>query len=267
MENSDLNYFVTGLKSVIKSEWPSQEKFAEGVTSKVNLSNVLRLQRGASHEMRKNLAARAGLTVEEVIALGKAMLRPEADISKDTTEPSSSGIPFNDDELSTMSSAELNSKMGGYLSVITDQMMFYAKQVGATFNLLTEERNRINENLHEQLKITNSIEESIKVVSRDLRIVYFNQACVSGDFIFIGDSCVGDSCGQCGGGCIAEKVFASGKPAQSLVENNGSWLYLTAHPMKSGIGIIDRVVVVSRELNLIHLLEESGWECRPKKKK
>lgn len=267
MENSDLNYFVTGLKSVIKSEWPSQEKFAEGVTSKVNLSNVLRLQRGASHEMRKNLAARAGLTVEEVIAIGKRKLHPEADEPKVTTEPSSSGIPFNADELSAMRSAELNRKVGWYSSEIIDKMMAHAKQVGATLNMLTEERNRIQELLLLEQKIANTIEEAIKVVNRDLRIVYCNQAYVSMNPDFFSDDCAGSLCEQCKTGCIAEKVFTAGKPDRSLVERNGSWIYLTAYPMKSEIGIIDHVVIVSREMNLFQMLEEQGWECHPKKKK
>ena len=89
-----MEYFIAGLKSVIKSDWPSQEKFAEGVTSKVNLSNVLRGERGTSLDMRRKLAAKAGLTVEDVIALGKGKPVLKQICQMIPAEPGSQAISF-----------------------------------------------------------------------------------------------------------------------------------------------------------------------------
>lgn len=42
MENREVDFFISGLKSVIKNNWPSQEKFAEGITSKASRNKALR---------------------------------------------------------------------------------------------------------------------------------------------------------------------------------------------------------------------------------
>ena len=68
---NNVDAFITGLKMVIRNSWPTQEEFAKGVTSKVNMSNILRGTGGTSYKMRKALAARAGVTVEDVVALGQ----------------------------------------------------------------------------------------------------------------------------------------------------------------------------------------------------
>ncbi len=109
MTNANTDPFIVGLRKVIKTTAPSQEKFAEGVTSKVNLSNVLRGHSGTSLKMREKLARKAGMTVEEVISVGKRSTLPGI----------TSGVDFGADPLNTfgkvaeMSATEILNKVGG----------------------------------------------------------------------------------------------------------------------------------------------------------
>jgi len=263
MEKDDIEYFIAGLKSVISGQWPSQEKFAEGVTSKVHLSNVLRGTSGTSLDMRRKLAAKAGFTIEDVIALGKRRLHPEADTVEDTAEPDSQAVAFSSDELIDMNSSDLLSKVSDYSSEIADQMMAHAKLVAGSAKALAEERNRLLKLFRREQAVSNSIGEAIKVVNKKYNIGYCNRAYSERYKQVEGDHCSKDNCISCRGACLAGKVFATGKPEQSLVEDNGSWFYKTAYPIPSPNGIIDAVVVVSREMDtLLELMREAGWECK-----
>jgi len=263
MENDDNQYFLNGLKTVIRRDWPTQEEFAKGVTSKVNLSNILREQTGTSQSMRQALAKKAGMTVEDVIAIGKGA----AQLTSAGTRPgdvknSSPGAPFGVGELSEMSSSLLLSKISDYSLDVTEQMATQAKTMVATIRALVEERNRVLRLWQREQKVSNSIDEAIKVVTKKFNIGYCNRAYSERYQQEEGDHCSEDHCISCKGACLAGKVFITGKSEHSLVEDGGCWFYKTAYPIPSPTGIIDNVVVVSREIDtLVELMREKGWEC------
>lgn len=77
IEQHDMNkettqYFVSGLKVAIERSGMSQTEFSNGVTSKTNLSNILRGKVGTSDDMKSKLASKAGLDTAEIVALGRA---------------------------------------------------------------------------------------------------------------------------------------------------------------------------------------------------
>lgn len=267
MEESDLDYFVAGLKSVIKHNWPSQEKFAEGVTSTVNLSKVLTGKSGTSLDMRRKLAAKAGMTVENVIALGKGKSVLETDMSKVTDEPGSQAIFFDADDLEDTGASDLLNKVANYSSEIADQMLAQAKLVAASAKALAVERNRLLKLYRKEQAVSNSINEAIKVVNKDYKIAHCNRTYTERYQQVEGNHFSEDNCISCKGTCLAGKVFATGKPEHSLVDEGGSWVYKTAYPILTQSGTIDGVAVVSREIDqLLELMREMGWECNFKGK-
>lgn len=84
--DNDMQAFILGLKTIIRTNWDSQEEFAKGVTSKVNMSNILRGVGGTSFKMRQALPAKAGMTMEDVINIGKSKSKPiDSHVDKNTT--------------------------------------------------------------------------------------------------------------------------------------------------------------------------------------
>ena len=166
-----------------------------------------------------------------------------------------------------MDSSDLLSKVADYSSEIADQMMAHAKLVAASAKALAEERNRLLKSFRKEQAVSNSIDEAIKVVNKNYKIAYCNRAYTERYQQVEGDLCSKENCISCKGACLAGKVFATGKPEHSLVEDNGSWFYKTAYPILTPNGTIDAVVVVSREIDtLLELMREMGWECNFKGK-
>jgi hypothetical protein len=64
-------YFIKGLRIAIKSSGRTQKEFAQGVTSPVNLSRILRKTSGLSEDMANALAKKAGSDVMGIARIGE----------------------------------------------------------------------------------------------------------------------------------------------------------------------------------------------------
>lgn len=71
MNPETTRFFIEGLKVAIDRTGMSHTEFALGITSKSNLSNILRYKVGTSDKMKTALAKKAGLDVAEIVALGQ----------------------------------------------------------------------------------------------------------------------------------------------------------------------------------------------------
>jgi len=87
MDINEDKCFRAGLRVAIKQSGIKQGAWSEGVTSPVNLSNILRNKVGLSRQMIEALAEKAGMSVAEIIELGK-----EKDSTEQAPEPTSKQV-------------------------------------------------------------------------------------------------------------------------------------------------------------------------------
>lgn len=71
MNEESVKYALVGLRCHIKSSGVKQHVFAEGVTTPEHLSKILNFKAGASAEMIRRLAQKAGLEPTDLVLLGK----------------------------------------------------------------------------------------------------------------------------------------------------------------------------------------------------
>jgi len=257
MKDDDMKNFISGLKTVIRRSWPTQEEFAAGITSKVNMSNILRGRSGTSQPMRHALAEKAGMTVEDIIALGKG--DPSIDTRFEPKEKQST-VFVDSFNLSSMSSSDLLSATADYTLRITDRFMNTAKDIGETVKTLVDERNRLVTRLAQEQAVINSINSAIKVVDRNFTIIYCNRAYTELYHLGEDDSCKDSSCCPDTGECITATVFKTGKPAKVLVTYEDKLYCYSGYPVFSSSGIVMHVVIVSELTEeYITIFMAKGW--------
>jgi len=257
MKDDDMKNFISGLKTVIRRSWPTQEEFAAGITSKVNMSNILRGRSGTSQPMRHALAEKAGLTVEEIISLGKGESPMDTRYEPKAKVPPSFIDAF---KLSDMTSSDLLSAAAEFNLSITDKFLQMAKDIGETVKTLVSERNRLVTRLAQEQSVINSINSAIKVVDRNFTIIYCNRAYTELYHLGEDDSCKDSSCCPDTGECIAATVFKTGKPAKVLVTYEDKLYCYSGYPVFSSSGIVMHVVIVSELTEeYITIFMAKGW--------
>lgn len=234
--------FVVGLKQVIQSKGISQKAFAEGVTSKVNLSNILNNKGGASSSMREKLSKKAGMSIEDVIAAGKQAV---TGATPEVANASSFG------PADTMTTSEVLNRASELNMDITKQIMQYTGNVTAALSALSNERDRLLHELSDEQSVLNSIGDSIKVVDRDLQILQCNRANTEKKQQRAGDYCREDDCQLCDDGCMAEKVFLGGKPEYAINFKDSTTESRVAYPMLGPTGSVAKVIIMTRDITVM----------------
>ena len=130
-----ISYFAKGLKAVIYQNFPSQKEFADGVTSPVNLSNILRGKVGTSEKMEQKLSKKAGMTVEQVINIGKK----RSGITETLPKTNNPELP-QDEEISLMSASELSVLVHEHNMELINFGMAYAKTTSKLIEGLIADR-------------------------------------------------------------------------------------------------------------------------------
>ncbi len=256
MTKDEVKYFLAGLKMVIKRSWPTQGEFAQGVTSKVNLSNILRGNSGTSKVMVKKLADRAGMSVDELVEMGKGTARTrKSDYSPVITQSVVPAIKVTP----VMSSSELFSQTGDYSLQITENLMAHAKSVNTSIKGLVEDRERLQKLVEYQQHMINYLAHSVKVINPDKTIDYCNPYYPEHFNVATGSNCADTDCSWCQGECMVEYVFSEGKSVRKVIQEGGSWFVRIAHPIFSPTGKIMKVIVVTQPLdNILQLIKEAG---------
>jgi len=256
MTKDEVQYFLAGLKTVIKRSWPTQGEFAEGVTSKVNLYNILRGNSGTSKVMVKKLADRAGVSVDELIEMGKDTVRTRKDDRSPLTIQS--GVPAIT-VTPEMSSSELFSQTADYSLQITENLMAQAKSVNLSIKGLVKDRERLQKLMEYQQHMINYLAYSVKVINPDKTIDYCNPYYPEHFNVAVGSSCADTDCSWCQGECMIEGVFSTGKSVHKVIQEGGSWFLRMAHPIFFPTGKIMKVIVIMQPLdNVRQLIKESG---------
>jgi len=242
--------FITGLKKIIKIEWETQEEFAKGVTSKVNMSNILRGAVGTSQKMRDALATKAGLTVEEVVDLGRKTLRSGIMPSRPAIQPS---------EMHELTGSEIHGRIHECSRALQEEFNFYHTAMTNAVTGLVQERDDLISLVHQERATLNAISDRVKVVDADLNIIACNRACTEKYMQVIGDKCEVAGRKMCEGSCIAKKAFRSGKVERKLSVDGDAVETCAAYPMVDPDGTVGRVTVVTGSLSdFMEAFKEQG---------
>lgn len=251
--------FIAGLKTIIRTSWPTQEEFAEGVTSKVNLSNVLRGKGGTSYSMRKALAQKAGMSVDAVMKIGRAVeqtphatladILPRISADRDETEQLPFGGSIND-IMTTASEFTLG---------LQNNITSYAKSMLAIVRDITTERDKLVELLAREQLVCNTMDEAIKLVSKDKRTIYANRSMMEKFQDTPGDDCTQESCLQ-----LLDEVLGTGKVIRRLVIHDLGTLFVTGYPITDRKWQVTHVlIVVQMGDGWMRFLQEQGWTPPP----
>ena len=261
----EIRYFIAGLKKIIRTSWPTQEEFSRGVTSEVNMSNILRGNTGTSATMRQALAQKAGMSIEEVIELGKASLNGEPILNKNIVTPAI--MNNNQDEESYFYGGSITDILNNIadLSVeMHNNLSNYTKSMTSMTRNLIEERDKLVKLLAQEQAIFNALPGLIKIVNRDMQVVSVNRAMLEKYQVTPGDTCYQDNCALCGGvhdNCIVKQVFQRGKPIRRILHGEqNKWCIMSAFPITDPTWQVEKVVIYyTLGEQLEKLFTDNGW--------
>jgi len=261
--DDNIENFILGLKQYIKNSDMTQEEFAKGVTSKVNISNILRRTSGTSVSMRQALAAKAGMTVEEVIQMGKKLSQPKngyAHVLSSTPIPTPDHEP---EEPSGGSVSDIINRASEYTLSLHAELTDFAKKMAGIIKDLVRERDKLVSLLAQEQAVTNGMPQAIKVVDRDMKVIYVNKTMMERFQCTPGDACEHRECNLClkaGLECAAKSVFAHGKPVRRIMHIDNDWFAMTAQPIVDATWtVIKVVVVISFMTEWLPILQEHGF--------
>ena len=256
---NDMKAFIAGLKTVIRNSWPTQEEFAQGVTSKVNMSNILRETGGTSLSMRQALAAKAGMTVEEVTNLGKAVLNPPS--AKATVEASATIKGGLDPEVGH-SANELMGAATDLAAQAQVEIANYTRTMTQMLKTVTAERDKLMVLLAQEQTIMNAMPVAVKMVDKSMKVLYANRAMMERFQVFQGDP---DAETHCGFGPIQDgvlqNVFNTGESIHKMMRHSsGVWYAVSAHPLHDNAWTVSKVVIlIALADSWFETLQTMGW--------
>lgn len=263
MTEQEIKLFIEGLRIVIRTAWSTQKDFAEGVTSVVNMSNILRGS-GTSQKMREALAAKAGMTIEEIVAIGSG--RAVTDRSSLHPEKELPATRLNTKDMSSMD------VMGQVADYVTDAQAAVAERtvwVSTICRELVEERDALKASLQQVTGILNSINDGIKVVNQDMVITYCNREYTKMTGKGLGTACKTENCACSSNNelsCLAEKVFDTGLDQQVVTSLDGKPFVVNGAPVYGADGSITHVLSVLRPAApSIEIFKANGWTIEPPK--
>jgi hypothetical protein len=168
MTPEEIKYFLKGLALVIDKTGQTQKEFAQGVTSSVNLSRILKQGYGVSSKKATALAKKAGMGVLEVARLGENAERG-----------------YKTEAIEKPVEKHIDNAGGGYLDVMTS----VSRLVCATQK--TEDRLRFWREMFGMLPVP-------ALIIREGSVIYQNELSI----VMGGDISGKDICALCiGGGC------------------------------------------------------------------
>lgn len=263
MKPQDISYFIAGLKHTIQSSPMTQEEFAHGVTSKVNLSNVLRETSGTSQKMRVALAAKAGLTVDDLVMLGKELQRdlPQQELRMHPPEVDTLSNPLE------LSDADLITEISQRKYTALNSVQETIQKCMDIIRTLLSEKNKLVSLLARDQSVINGVTTNIFIVTADKHITFCNRAATERFTVFPGDTMKKLGLCHCDdAACVINNALHTGNRATQLFKVNGEFLECTAHPMMDPSGVYDRVVLTIRDItDAISLYLEKDYVSMSKK--
>ena len=255
MTPQNIAYFISGLKQAIHHSETTQEKFAEGVTSKVNLSNVLRGVSGTSQKMREALAAKAGTTVEELVVRGTQLNDPYKELPEDDKHAAIN--------VTEMSASSIQSEIHRRNQELHVSINEHTQFMYNTVTELIQERTKLLNLWAQDRSILNTMQTAVMLVGKDGRIVHCNRATTEAFGLFPGDNCKAHSgCHGCTkSDCAISTAFATGRAKARIGYKNGRYTECKAVPVTNEFGEITQVVMGLRDVSpLVQAIKDCNFD-------
>lgn len=249
--------FVKGLKIIIRNNWKTQEEFAQTVTSKVNMSNILRGHVGTSKAMRQALADRAGMSVEEIEKLGR-----NADNGNHLLRPlPSSPLVQEAKEYTGGSSAELLNIAAEQTTAMQNELASYTKNLTSLLSDVLAERDKLLRLINQEQAVTNSIAAAIMVVDSNMKVISVNRPMMEQFMVYPKDDVGKNNCPFCGEiEKLVNKVFNKEGVSRGVTLHDGEHYCMTACPVLTHDWKVDRATVLVFSVDpLVDLFKSMGW--------
>lgn len=239
MNNMEIGHFINGLRVFLKSSEMTQEEFAQGVTSKVNMSNILRGNSGTSEKMRRALAKKAGLSVEDLVSLGKSK-SPDDEVVPTTAVRMKNGFlpDVSHDAIASMSALEIMNQTAELKNHMLEAVVNHNKQLTSFISALTKQRDDLMVMLDEHKASVNVLEQPIITLNRKKVIQDCNRVACESLGVFPGNAYT-EAHEE------VERVFLTGRKEYLKIGEVQAAVY----PVLDQTGNVKRVVVMLRSLN------------------
>lgn len=237
MNQEDINYFIDGLKTVIRNSWHSQEDFAKGVTSKVNISNILRKKTGTSYNMRVDLANRAGMTIDEVIALGRKVSNPKPiqESSIENTQINLQGGSLN----------EITNTINELTINFNNDTTYFIQNMCGIVNSIVSERDKLITLLAKEHSVLNSFPIAMQVINKDMKVVYTNKLSVETFQITVNDDCTVETRAIYSELALAvNTVLTTNNIIRKFITYENNNYVLEAYPIRNNSWILSHVSIL-----------------------
>lgn len=188
MNSMEIGYFVKGLDVFLKNTQMTQKDFAEGVTSKVNLSNILNGNSGTSEKMRLALAKKAGLSIDELVNLGKTDMSHTNGNARvePVAEPVEKEIVLDHDTIAAMNGLEIMNHTSTLKNDMLNTVLCFNKKLNDIISSLTKQRDDLMMMLSEHKASVNALEQPMITIKKNLTVVESNRAACEELSIFPG---------------------------------------------------------------------------------
>lgn len=243
MNNMEIGYFVKGLDVFLKNTQTTQKDFAEGVTSKVNLSNILSGNSGTSEKMRLALAKKAGLSIDELVNLGKADVVRETGNGhvEPVAEPVKKEVVLDHDTIAAMNGLEIMNHTSILKNDMLNTVLCFNKKLNDIISSLTKQRDDLITLLANHKAAINVVEQPMIVINKHFIVKESNRAgCEElGAFPNTKFALANDD---------IERVFVTSRKEYLKIDGRQAALY----PITDNSGNVCTVVVVMRAKHADH---------------
>jgi PAS domain-containing protein len=237
---------LEGLRTVISRSWPTQSEFAEGVTSKVNLSNILRGNSGVSAKMIDKLSEKAGLSVSDILEMGKGAVKTRASDNIASKNGLSTFVidPY-------VSSTDLTKQAAEYTSRINEQVMYQVKSVVGVINDFVKERERLLTELTQYQSWLNIVSRYVFIINTENEVTYCNTQAQKHFNLSVGSIFQKEDHEFFESTDILDQVIVTDKPAQQTIEYSGLWWFCRALPLTNIRQETEYILISIQSLNTI----------------
>ena len=173
MNTMEIGYFLRGIKLYLEDTQTTQKDFAKGITSKVNLSNILRGNSGTSEKMRQALAKKAGMSVDELIHLGKHGSKSD---NKSLDIHQFAPAALTDEDILTMSGVNLLGKVSELEQQNVAANMIYINQINFIIKVITQQRDDLRKRLADARAVTSALDGLVMEIGKDLKVIQSNRS-------------------------------------------------------------------------------------------
>jgi len=257
MDKATYTYFIEGLARAIKRAGYKHKDFAEGLMNPVSLSRQLNFKMQMQEGLRDKCAGKLGMSVAELVALGKAEHEQEQAIAAATIAPAPEVVPPTDyvpyhewttEQLVTMTPSEMTIEINAYIDHVRQAQTELFERMLSRGRMLAEARNRCRREVLQQRQVFEAMVHTVRIVTRDRKTIYENRARVALSRVLPENEhgcpayCEHDT------PCPILEVVTTGQPELRSFVHEDTIYHATFTPIFDAQGQVELVVAVGRPL-------------------